>query len=182
MAVGIWYGGWTIVHLTVKQTILKKRGYYGTSICQAQSLKITKKCLVSEFLWNLQFRVCEFRKVSLGVVISCTGQTIFAWGAASGQEVEIGKWFLTFLLNVSSFHLERGQFLLMCAKISPRCLITLGTSCWALMSNKNDHYIMKKRFFSYIIADYAICMKKAEGKKVIENKLRGGINKCNACM
>ena len=31
---------------------------------------------------------------------------------------EIGKWFLTFLLNVSSFHLERGQFLLMCAKIS----------------------------------------------------------------
>lgn len=146
MAVGIWYGGWTIVHLTVKQTILKKRGYYGISICQAQSLKTTKKSLVlkSEFLRNLPFRVCEFRKVSLGVVISCTGQTIFAWGAASGQEVEIGKWFLTFLLNVSSFHLERGQFLLMCAKISRRCLITLGTSCWALAS-----YVQQKRSLHY---------------------------------
>ena len=111
--------------------------------------KLSKKSRFkrSEFVRNLQFRVCEFRKVSLGFVISCTGQTIFAWRAASGQEVEIGKWFLTFLLNVSSFHLERGQFLLMCAKISPRCLITLGTSCWALMSNKNDHYIMKKGSF-----------------------------------
>ena len=49
-----------------------------------------------------------------------------------------------------------------------------------------DFQTMWKRFFFYIIADYAICiMEESRGYqegKVIENKLKGGINKCNACM
>ena len=65
----------------------------------------------------------------------------------------------------------------MCAKISLEFLSLLARL------ELSDHYIMKtkKRFFSWL-ADYAICKRKHGEGKVIENKLKGGINKCNACM
>ena len=67
----------------------------------------------------------------------------------------------------------------MCAKISFEFLSLLARL------ELSDHYIMKTRkkgsFLGLLTMPYVKESMEREGK-VIENKLKGGINKCNACM